>query len=243
MNGIREKCLSCNSFKDFISYDGVTTLCAHLVCYDEDISHYEKLMFFKEIPSLKRLSVIRLIGKQPIKRRLCLTIWISGCFAMPLLISISTALFLDNAMPMSSLVCGAISLMLLYMFLQLHILDLKTIKVFEVSFYNGLYQNLLNIGYANEHNRVREIHIHPTRYDSHWKLHIPIFSELLQIIMLAYRIAKRDRNIFRVLNNSSTIGETPSTRIGQEICEQLTNIKNEIKQTGLKVYSYSVKEQ
>ena len=246
MTEIKEKCLVCDNFKDFVSYDGVTTLCAQLVCYDEDISHYEKLLFFQRIPVLKKFSIIRFISKQAILRRLRLMVAIASPFAVlttAFVVTIFISIVYNGQLPFCYYLVGAFSLMLLYTFLQLHILDLKTIRVFEVSFDNGTYQNLLNLGYANEHNRVREIHIHPTRYDSHWKLHIPIFSELLQIIVLAYRIVKRDSNIFRVLNNTSIVGETPSTRIGKEICAQLTNIKKEIEQTGLKIYSYSVREQ
>lgn len=243
MNGIKDKCLSCEKYKEFISYDGVTVLRAQIICYEDDISHYERLMIFRDVLCLRRFSVVRLISKQPLKSRLHLTLRISLCFEILLLISVITFFFKKGQMLLLSMVVGAISLMLFYTFMQLHILDIKKIRVFEVVMDNSSYQKLLSIGCCKENNRVREICVYPTLCGSRHKLHVPIISGIIQLCILAFRIFERNRIIMRLLNNSTTLDETLSTRIVHDVLMNLSNVRSNIEKTEIKVFSYSVDEQ
>ena len=133
--------------------------------------------------------------------------------------------------------------MLFYTFMQLHILDIKKIRVFEVVMDNSSYQKLLSIGCCKENNRVREICVYPTLCGSRHKLHVPIISGIIQLCILAFRIFERNRIIMRLLNNSTTLDETLSTRIVHDVLMNLSNVRSNIEKTEIKVFSYSVDEQ
>lgn len=242
MKGIRENCLNCDRFQNFISYDGVTSLRVQMVCYDNDVSHYEKLIFFQKVPFLRKISVVRLVSNRPIKSRLKIMLALSIPFAILSLVCI-IALFVVDTKPLYLYLVGALSLMFLYTCLQLHFLDLKKVKIFDVSFDNGTYQNLLNLGYANEHNRVQEVFVHPHRIDNGWKLHIPILSEICQLIRFAIILGKRDYCVMKYISHSIPLSTDCLNQIEQTISEQLRAICTKIESYGLKVYSYDIKKQ
>lgn len=228
MKSIDSKCRKCDKLKEFLSYDGTSKMKIHIVCYDKDIHHYELFPRFTLIP---------LLGKKQINYRLRFTGLIS---IILMLLSIAFITITTLLKSFLLLIVGvALLIMALYTFLQLHFIDLKLIRVFEVVFDNETYWNLENMDVNNVSNRVQEIYLQPEKgLDNTGHLHIPVLSELVLIIKFSIKLIKRDLIIKYYMHHIKQSDENSPDKLLEQINLGLKEITEEMRQSGLEMLGF-----
>lgn len=226
MKSIDPKCRKCDKLKEFLSYDGTSKIKIHIVCYDKDIHHYELFPRFTLIP---------LLGKKQINQRLGFTGQIN---ILLMLLSIAFVVITALLKSFLLLVVGvALFVMALYTFLQLHFIDLKLIRIFEVAFDNETYWNLKNMELNNPSNRVHEIHAFPEEEEvQRLSFRVPIITNLVSYCLYLIRLVKHDIAIQKYLKHGSVNNENDiPERLKQEIDTRMESIQRSIKKLDLKV--------
>ena len=221
-----KKCIGSRKLNRFLSYDGITKMKIHVVCYDTGIHHYELFPCITLIPSL---------GRKEIGYRLKFT----GLLGLLLLLLLFVVAIV--AIKMKSfllLIIGvALLVMALYTILQLHFIDLKLVRVFEVAFANETYWNLKNMDLNNPSNRVHEIHAFPEEEEVRClPFRLPIITKFVSFCLYIIRLVKHDIAIQKYLKHCYlSVNDAKPVRLRDEIAKRMESVFKSIIQLDLKI--------
>lgn len=213
--------------KRFLSYEDDISLLIHVIAYDKDVHHYKLLP-----PPLCFISKLPINSRLLINRRIIMILGL-----LSLLFVTMAAIFGKTVL---LIVVVALSIMLIYTFIQLYFIDVGKVRVFEVAFNNKTYWNLENMDVNNLTNRVQEIHHQPEKeLENARRFRVPIFSEVVLIIKYSIKLAKRAR-VIRHYMNKSGISKSIPDRLQKQISVRLKEITDVLKHYNLELFDYIV---
>lgn len=221
-----KKCVGSRKLNSFLSYDGISKMKIHVVCYDTGIHHYELFPCITLIP---------LLGRKEIGYRLKFT-GILGLLLL-LLLFVVTVVTIKMKSFLLLIISAALLVMALYTILQLHFIDLKLVRIFEVAFDNETYWNLKNMDLNNPSNRVYEIQPFPEEEEvRHWPFRVPIITKLVSYCWYIIRLVKHDITIQNYLKHRYlSINDVKPIRLRDEIVKWMESVLKSINQLDLKV--------